>query len=197
MHPSYRFQNDWFSSTIEEWTETLAEYRSTPNLSFLEIGSFEGRSAVWLLENILTNPTSVLTCIDTWQGSFEHHSTGLDFNKIEQNFDHNIQVSGQASQVKKIKGLSAIELKRLQIYSYDFVYIDASHKASNVLEDAVLSWQLLKVGGVIIFDDYVWEPQYAKIDSPQIAIDAFVTCYADKLKVLRKGMQMTIQKVSS
>jgi len=196
VQSQYIFQTDWFSSTINEWRETLEEYKAKPNLSFLELGSFEGRSAIWLLENVLTDRTSLLTCIDTWHGSSEHQGSGLDFSKVEQNFDHNIKVSGRADQVVKIKGYSATELKKLRIDSYDFVYIDASHKASDVLEDAVLSWQLLKVGGIILFDDYVWEPQYAKIDSPQIAIDAFVTCYADKLKVLRKGMQMTIQKVS-
>lgn len=197
MQSQYLFQTDWFSPTIDEWTETLSEYRAKPNVSFLEIGSFEGRSAIWLLENILTDPTSHLTCVDTWHGSAEHERTGLDFKKVEQNFDHNFLVSGKSQQVTKIKGFSAIELKKLAIESYDFVYIDASHKASNVLEDAVLSWQLLKVGGIVIFDDYVWEPQYAEIDSPAIAIDAFVTCYGDRLKVLRKGMQMTIRKISS
>ncbi len=197
MQPSYRFQTDWFSPTIDEWTETLAEYIAKPNVSFLEIGSFEGRSAVWLLENILTDPASHLTCVDTWHGSAEHEGTGLDFHKVEHNFDHNILISGKSQQVIKIKGFSAIELKKLAIDSYDFVYIDASHKASNVLEDAVLSWQLLKVGGIMIFDDYVWEPQYGEIDSPKLAVDAFAQCYRDKLEILREGMQMTIRRVSS
>lgn len=196
MQTSYRFQTDWFSPTINEWIETLFDYRGKPNVSFLEIGSFEGRSAVWLLENILTDPTSHLTCIDTWQGSAEHQSSGLDFNKVEENFDHNIQVTGKVNQVTKIKGLSAIELKKLPLESFYFIYIDASHKASDVLEDAVLSWQLLKVGGIIIFDDYVWEPQYREIDSPKLAVDSFVKCYAEKLVIIRKGMQMTIRKTS-
>lgn len=196
MQPSYRFQTDWFSSTITKWDEDLREYKSKPYLSFLEIGSFEGRSAIWLLENILTNPTSRITCIDTWQGSAEHKNTVFNFNEIEGNFDYNIQISGRATQVTKIKGYSAFELRKLPLISFDFVYIDASHKASDVLEDAVLSWQLLKTGGIVIFDDYVWEPQYAKIDSPTIAIDSFVRCYGDKLKVLRQDMQMTIRKIA-
>lgn len=196
MSPQYQFQNDWFSSTIHEWNDTLAEFKSQPGLSFLEVGSFEGRSAIWLLENILTDPTSQLTCVDTWHGSAEHQGTGLDFTKIEETFDHNIQVSDKAQQVTKIKGQSSVELRKLSFESFDFIYIDASHKASDVLEDAVLSWRLLKTGGIIIFDDYIWEPQYEKIHSPAIAIDAFVACYEDKLKVLRKGMQMTIRKIA-
>ena len=82
MDHAYRFQADWFSPTIDEWTETLAEYKAKPNVSFLEIGSFEGRSAIWLLENILTDPTAHLTCVDTWHGSAEHQGTGLDLSLI-------------------------------------------------------------------------------------------------------------------
>jgi hypothetical protein len=34
---------------------------------------------------------------------------------------------------------------------------DGSHRARDVLEDAVLSWPLLKVGGIMLFDDYLWQ----------------------------------------
>ncbi|MBP6994044.1 class I SAM-dependent methyltransferase [Candidatus Woesebacteria bacterium] len=197
METQYHFQTDWFSPTIDEWDETLANYQSKPSLAFLEIGSFEGRSAIWLLENILTDPTSHLTCIDTWGGSAEHQNTTLDFAQVERNFDDNIRISGKSTQVKKIKGRSAVELRKLAFGSYDFIYIDASHKAYNVLEDAVLSWRLLKIGGIMIFDDYVWEPQYAEIDSPKLAVDSFIQCYRNRLEIVRKGMQMTIRKTHS
>lgn len=50
----------------------LAEYKDKDNLMFLEIGSFTGDSAVYMLENILTSESSRLFCIDTWAGSLEH-----------------------------------------------------------------------------------------------------------------------------
>lgn len=196
MDTKYHFQTDWFSSTVDEWNETLASYKSKSGLSFLEVGSFEGRSAIWLLENILTDPTARLTCIDTWSGSAEHQNTTLNFAQVEKNFDDNIRISGRSSQVNKIKGRSAVELRKLEFESYDFIYIDGSHKASDVLEDAVLSWRLLKIGGILIFDDYIWEPQYVEIESPKLAIDSFIKCYQGALEILRKGMQMTIQKTS-
>ena len=37
---------------------------------------------------------------------------------------------------------------------YDYIYIDGSHMPKWVLIDAVLSWDLLKKGGLMIFDDY-------------------------------------------
>ena len=41
---------------------------------------------------------------------------------------------------------------------YDIIYIDGSHEARDVLEDAVLAYRLLKIGGLLIFDDCVHPP---------------------------------------
>jgi hypothetical protein len=40
---------------------------------------------------------------------------------------------------------------------FDFIYIDGSHLRGDVLTDAVLSWQLLGRGGVMVLDDYEWD----------------------------------------
>lgn len=61
----------------------------------LEIGSYEGRSAVWFLENILTHPTARIVCVDLF--------TRLPF---ELRFDHNIRISGAGDKVTKMKGRS-------------------------------------------------------------------------------------------
>ncbi len=193
---SYTFQTDWFSSSIGDWSEVLKDLKSKPDLNFLEIGSFEGRSAVWLLDNILIDQSSRLTCIDTWKGSREHQNSTFDFGVVETNFDHNILLSGQLKKVTKIKDCSYIALKKLPPSSFHFIYIDGSHKASDVLEDAVLCFRLLKPSGIMIFDDYEWEPQYKSIDSPRIAIDSFVKCYEDQLDVINAAGQMTIRKHS-
>lgn len=192
---SYRYQRDWFSSTIPEWEETLSCFKGKDHLSFLEIGSFEGRSAVWLLENILTGPTCSLTCIDTWAGSAEHTNVvDLNFDQIEANFDHNIKEAASVTHINKRKGFSYEVLPTLPKYSCDFIYIDGSHRACDVLEDAVLSWRLLKKGGIMIFDDYIWESQYSEIESPKIAVDSFVKCYTDQMDVIRQSLQFTVQK---
>ena len=69
---------------------------------------------------------------------------------------------------------------------FDWVYVDGSHQAADVLFDAVLSLQLLRVGGVMVFDDYLWNGVHAGglLDSPKIAIDAFTNVHADKIRVL-------------
>jgi predicted O-methyltransferase YrrM len=58
---------DYFSQHIPLSARLLACYRVRPRLRFLEVGSYEGRSAVWLLSNILTHPTSRLYCVDTFR----------------------------------------------------------------------------------------------------------------------------------
>lgn len=81
---------------------------------------------------------------------------------------------------------------------YNFVYIDGSHQAPDVLMDAVLSWKLLEVGGIMIFDDYLW-PKYKNSPSmhPKTAIDGFLASYTNRYKTLHMGYQVHIQKTTS
>lgn len=39
---------------------------------------------------------------------------------------------------------------------FDLIYIDGSHMRLDVLTDAVMAWQLLRVHGILVFDDYEW-----------------------------------------
>ena len=189
----YIFTVDFFSNNIPFWTHYLQEFKNKPNLHFLEIGSFQGRSAVWLLENILTNESSRITCIDTFEGSIEHKNHFQnDIKNLFDMFSHNI--SKFKNKVNIIKNISQIALKQIN-EQYDFIYIDGDHKASSVLEDAILSFSLLKKGGIIIFDDYLWFEMEKYIDNPKSAIDAFLEIYADKIIVLNKNYQVIIKKL--
>jgi predicted O-methyltransferase YrrM len=189
----YIFTVDWFSNNIPIWSHYLQKYMNKPNLNFLEIGSFQGRSTVWLLENILTNSISKITCIDTFEGSIEHTINYQEHIKnLYDVFKHNISDFKDKVIIKKNK--SQIVLRQLED-SYDFIYIDGDHKASSVLEDAVLSFPLLKNGGIMIFDDYLWFEMKNHIDNPKCAIDAFLEIYDDKIKVLHKEYQVIIEKL--
>jgi predicted O-methyltransferase YrrM len=190
---TYIFTVDWFSYNIPIWTHYFKELKDKPNLHFLEIGSFQGRSTVWLLENILTDKTSTITCIDTFEGSIEHT---LHFqNDIKNLFDiFSYNISKFKNKVNIIKDKSQVALKLIN-EQYDFVYIDGDHKASSVIEDAILSFPLLKKGGIMIFDDYQWFEMKKYIDNPKAAIDAFLEIYADKITVLYKNHQVIIEKI--
>ncbi|UAJ73052.1 class I SAM-dependent methyltransferase [Synechocystis sp. PCC 7339] len=194
----YEFKTDWFSSNIPIWNQILKKFVDSPNLSFLEVGSWQGRTTCWLLDNILTDPSSTITCIDTFQGSMEHESMGLGevVKSLESVFDYNIQQTGRANQVKKLVGFSQAWLRQLPVNSFDFYYVDGSHVASDVMEDVVLGWGLLKESSIIIFDDYGWRAyQDQPTMHPKLAINSFLEVFQDRVKIIYKGYQVIVQKI--
>jgi predicted O-methyltransferase YrrM len=152
----------------------------------LEIGSYEGRSTVWFLENILTEQGAEITCVDVFSEP-----------RWELRFDHNIRVSGLGGKVRKLKGRSEDLLPELPRASYDIIYVDGSHEAGAVLMDALLSWTLLKPGGLLLFDDYRWEPEKKSSQRPQMAIDLFLESFAGRFELVHQDYQVVIRKKPS
>jgi hypothetical protein len=187
---SYEFTTDWFTWDIPVWERALEPYRGRPDVQYLEIGVYEGRSALWTLENILTHPTSRLTCIDLFDGPYKAR------------FAANLQRSGASGKVTAISDYSQLALRKLPLNNYDIIYIDGSHSKEDVLEDAVLSWRLLKEGGTMIFDDYRWVGCFASgtSDAPtdfcKTAIDRFVQCFDRHFEVIHNSGQLILRKVS-
>ena len=177
------YTTDYVSSFADDWSRALAPLVGRPGVRLLEIGSFEGRSAAWFLEHVLTDASSELVCVDLFS------RPGL-----EARFDHNIGLADRHGQVRKRKGPSADVLATLEPASFDAVYVDGGHDAPTVLLDALLAWRLLKPGGVLIFDDYLWEPQRPPSGRPQLAIDLFREAMGDGLEVLHMGYQMIVRK---
>jgi predicted O-methyltransferase YrrM len=188
----YRFTIDWFTHAIPSWKEVLGPLSGKPGLHYLEIGVYEGRSLFWMLDNVLTHPSSRATGIDPF----------LD-KKSERIFHANLRKSGHADRVTVVVGFSQAELRKLPLDSFDVVYIDGSHTADDVLADATQSFDLLRVGGLMIFDDYRWTgTQRGRVPlppelRPQVAINAFVTAYRNRIEVVHRGYQLILRKRES
>jgi predicted O-methyltransferase YrrM len=104
---------------------------------------------------------------------------------------------GVPEKVRKMVGASQTVLRSLIPNSYHLAYIDGSHVASDVLEDALLTWRLVKIGGLIIFDDYGYVfPEGVNEDPPRVAIDAFMSIFKKKIKVIHQGYQIFIEKIA-
>jgi predicted O-methyltransferase YrrM len=153
------------------------------------VGVFEGRSTCWLLENFCKTPESTIVALDTFQGGIEHKN--MELGGLKKQFEENIATVGSPAKVEVRQGLSLDQLCRLVAENtpqFDFISVDASHQAADVLGDAVLAFQLLKPGGVIAFDDYIWSPMRPGTENPlllpKVAIDAFTTIYSQKLRIL-------------
>lgn len=178
----YRYSTDWTSNNAASWSRYLGPLAGRADARGLEVGCFEGRSTLWFLENVLTHPDARMACVDVFT------------DEIEANFDHNVNVSGQADRVVKFKGYSQDVLRGLPYDSFDFVYIDGCHLASCALTDAVLAWDLLRPGGFLIFDDYIFKINAPPSQRPKLAIDAFLEAFIDQIIVREVGFQVIVEK---
>jgi len=145
---------------------------------YLEIGSFEGLSSLFILSYW---KNADITCVDTWQTS-EDESQVLDFNfkSVEKKFDSNLH----DFYFKKIKNTSELAFKQLsKVDSFDYIYIDGSHNGIDIFNDALASFKILNVGGIIIFDDIT--NIYKEIEvQPHDAFEKFYSLYKKKIKIL-------------
>jgi predicted O-methyltransferase YrrM len=152
------FTQDWFSRSIPSWSLILNKLSErTTHLRILEVGVFEGRSTCWLLQNHCKTPESSIVAIDSFQGGIEHQ--GMELGTLRKRFEANIATVESPAQVEIREGFSLPQLAKLIAEGYqrfDFISIDASHEAPDVLGDAVLGFELLKPGGVMAFDDYIF-----------------------------------------
>ena len=182
------FSNNWFEVTAKaNFAKYVAPFKtSDTGTKFLEIGCYEGQATLWMLEHTDAD----ITVIDTFEGSREHGDESSMFERFEEN------IKPYVERVRANIGASQQQLKVLAIAekTYDFIYIDGSHEAKDVLEDAVLAFPLLKSGGTMIFDDYTWRGSENQYELPAMGIDAFLHVYADQLEVLEKNSQVIIKK---
>jgi len=186
---TYEFSSDWFAVNAPVWRNMVAE---TKPRKFLEVGTFEGQSALFMIENCAAYGPLDITCIDTWAGGMEHNPASMA--NVEARFERNIERARSKHQfvLRKMKSDSTLAMAQLLAEgganSFDVAYIDASHRAPDVLADAVLAFKLTRIGGILIFDDYLWQPEvhgkHDVLDTPKPGIDAFVNTYLRKLNVV-------------
>jgi len=181
--PGYDYTCDWVTGHLDSWKRLFGALADRP-VQLLEIGSYEGRSTVWFLANILRHPGSTIACIDLF-----------DDPLFDLRFDHNIRVSQCTAKVRKLQGRSADRLLELRGEHFDLIYVDGAHPAADVLLDAVLSWPLLKPGGILLFDDYGWEPEKPASERPQLAIDLFLESKQGQFELLRKNYQVALRRL--
>jgi predicted O-methyltransferase YrrM len=188
------FSEDWASQNFPIWMQVLRPLRAA-QMNVLEIGSWEGRSTLFFL-NYLVNCR--IACVDTFAGGDEHQKDpkySALLTILEQRFDKNVEEF--RSRVEKIKAASHTALANLGIARrrFDLVYIDGSHRASDVYSDAVLSWALLNRGGLVIFDDYGWPMGADEQDRPKLGIDVFLSSFLTQYALVARGYQMIVRKL--
>jgi SAM-dependent methyltransferase len=180
-----RYTQDWFSHHEDHWRRHFGHLAGKPGLQAVEVGSYEGRSACWLAQELLTGEGSRLVCVDPFE----------QYEGQEDNFDHNIGLAGVQHKVLKLRGRSHQVLPYLDEGSFDFIYVDGSHLVLDVLQDAAMCWRLLRPGGVIVFDDYehtLFPDEFGMSAGP--AVRAFLPLIRDEHELLFQDWQVGLRK---
>ena len=175
------FTAHWHDNHAEIWTQVVLPLLPETPRRWLELGSYEGKSAAWTLEHAIRQGDE-LVCVDGWWDA-----------QLEQRFDAN--VGGRVTKIKMthtaylLGALAAGE-------SFDAIYVDGDHDAPAVLSDCVLAWKVLRPNGVLILDDYQWRGTWKRAFAiePCHAIDGFLRSHATRLRVLHQGYQVIVQR---
>jgi predicted O-methyltransferase YrrM len=188
------FSADWTTWHFATWADLLRPLQHAP-ARVLEIGSWEGRSALFFL-NYLSR--SHVVCVDTFGGNVEHmrnpHFAAL-VGDTERRFDANVAAFG--ARVEKIKGPSAEVLPQLGIAArrFDVVYVDGSHRAADVYSDGALAWPMVAHNGIVIFDDYEFDEIEDESERPKPGIDAFLAAFEGQYRLIHRAYQVAIAKL--
>jgi len=113
------FRRDYVAARTVAWSMLFKDMRDTTS-RVLEIGSKEGRSAVFWLEFFAG---AHLTCVDLFR------------EDDAERFDRNLSAYG--TRLRKIVGTSirALGILREENAVFDFIYVDGSHRRDDVMVD--------------------------------------------------------------
>jgi lipopolysaccharide biosynthesis glycosyltransferase/predicted O-methyltransferase YrrM len=168
---------------------------STHNPRILEIGSWEGRSATFLLTSPLCANGGSIVCID----HFDLFATTAGKERHEKVL-HNLSLTGRPSRIIEkfsVPGLMILleEATKDETLGFDWLYIDGSHRADDTFLDAELAWRLANRGAIFIFDDYLWDAQpYDSPHHPKPGIDAFMELHKNDFEIISSSYQMVLRK---
>lgn len=174
------FTTDWVSRKINRWARYMARFRQR-QVQVLEVGSYEGRSAVFLLNYL---PQAKLTCIDLFP------------QPLNTRFDRNTAEFGP-ERLTKITGSAIAILDQLagEKRRFHLIYLDAGKRRDHVLAMSLIAWPLLRANGVLIWDDYDWGPSKPPEERPHDAIDYFLSLHKDQLEILWQKGQVFVKKL--
>lgn len=186
----------WYIDDLENWRRIL---RATSTVKALEIGGGDGVSANLMLDELFVNPCSEMLVIESFR---QDPTTAEVSSETREHFFDNTMLGKHEGRVILHEGVSGTVLARWlgegQREVFDFIYIDGAHNAANVWLDVALSWPLLKIGGIIAFDDYLWTDGMGVYEAPRIAVDAFeVVCGAELEVVLANYRRMYRKREST
>lgn len=167
-----KYQNifGWFSFD-KLYKQAVDEHDNSYTAIFVELGSFQGKSAIFMAEYIQeTNKDIQFFCVDLWpekefasdpkyygNGCFQGDEKTIILNSEESIFHTFIKNTINTKTIQNINMIRSLTWDAANIFddnSVDFIFIDAGHHYETVCKD-ILSWYpKLKSGKIIAGHDF-------------------------------------------
>ena len=162
----------------------------------IELGCFQGLTTRYICNNLLKDGGRVI-CVDPLQD--EYLTDNLSEQDIKANKEYGFfknqyykfkkNTQGLPVQLVRKKSNDAIsELKDLRV---DFIYVDGDHRFLGVRDDGINYFEVLKIGGMMLFDDAVGYRQ-----ETTDGINAFIEWAGNRISIKDLGYQLLITKIS-
>ena len=191
---TYQFSfMDSFSLNVFTWDSLFTKYKlKNKEAVYLEIGCFEGRSSVFILEQLNNTFCFFVDPFEEYD-EMTHSTQQKDFESTFENFSNNLKRFDGRYEIHK--STSDLFFKKLNpSQKFDLVYVDGSHLGEDVYRDATNVNKHLKSNGFIIFDDFFWFWYEDLEDNPFFGITKFLFENKDKYKIVYIGDQLILRK---
>jgi len=190
----FQFTTRWFlNRNLPTFRELILPVWSGKPMLYLEIGVYEGMSLTWMMQYVLTHPDSRAIGVDPWLMSVKMDEDYMEI--VRKRAFHNLLpwqdkcklIRGNSSEVlrKMLKRKGWLGVKRNAI---DLCIVDGDHHELLVLDDARLSFHLVKPGGWIVFDDV--ENDKKKGEHVKQGLETFLKEFGNSVKLLWKHRYM-------
>ena len=193
IHQNYlqtkKTTTDYFSINAYYWD--LIINKNFKEFSYLEIGSWEGSSASYVLNNFKTKK---VICVDIWD-KYDDEYREENLQRFE-SFKSNLNEFKERFSFFKN---TSDEYFTNSNERFDIIYIDGWHEAPQVYKDLNNSWNSLNINGLIICDDYFYGNIKLNNSSnlPANAINQFLSEKKDSLNIVCvNNTQIFIKKIS-
>jgi len=187
QHPKgFRFRRRWFHQRNCCTFSTFLpdKFPADKPHKILTIGVFEAAQEVWLLQNILSHPSSRIVGIDPW----------LAENKISQSFANQCWLNAQhnlhpwkekatlliGSSQRVLPKIQRGEYDTVDQHDYDLIIIDGDHRKEPTYTDAVNALMMIRIGGWILFDDVRQQRSWQKRSGDHVvhAVQQFIDTFS-------------------
>ena len=196
---NYQFGLSWFGESIPVWEQSLAPLNELSAirhpLRLLSLGTQDDSSLLWLVDTVLVEPEDRLICLSNTASSGASEQSQQ--HRIQQNREKLAEPDKLVLREGETEASLTALLEETGKETFDFVYIQSNYKEADYLQRiATLTWQRLKVSGLLCFKDYHWQHPSNPGQSSKVGIDAFIAATGDRAEILCRSHQVILRKGS-